>query len=291
MTEAELKAKADAEEKARADAEGPPWAKNLKSAVDACMSRMDSVESLFKNDKTKKADAEEEEKAAAEKAKADAEEEEEKAAKEKADAEEAEAKENEEAEAKAAEVAADKKKADEEEEKKADAVRADAVRKAVAAETADLRKLVADQDKRLASLTGAVHITDDDRAALAEIQSRADTVASAFGKRASQPMAGETAVAYRRRLAAQYKSHSPSWKDVDLAAIDGTVLKIAEDVIYADALTAASHPADLPAGQLREIVKQDRTGRKISEFVGNKSAWMDQFKATPQLMIRINKEA
>lgn len=299
MNEAEMKAKADAEaeEKRKADAaradEAPPWAKKLADSVGACMSRMDSMESLIKSDKRAdgttepaetaadkakadraRADAEEEkkeEKKEADKARADAEEE-----KNKADAE----KEEKERADKARADAEEKKK--EEEREKADAARADSVSK-VMAENADIKK-------QLAALTGAVHISDDDRAVLSQIQARADSVASAFGRRASVPMAGESPLAYRRRLALGYKDLSEKWKATDLAILPDQVLAIAEADIYADALTAASHPADLPAGQLREIINMDRTGRKVSTFVGAKSAWMDQFKAPAQLQVRINKE-
>lgn len=38
---------------------------------------------------------------------------------------------------------------------------------------------------------------------------------------------------------------------------------------------------------MREIVTQDRTGRTITEFVGNKSIWMAPFKAEVQQMVGI----
>ncbi|CAN7227734.1 hypothetical protein [Caballeronia sp. LjRoot31] len=45
------------------------------------------------------------------------------------------------------------------------------------------------------------------------------------------------------------------------------------------------------AGKLVEIDRDcPVTGRKIREFVGAKSAWMDQFKAPRKLMIRIVKD-
>jgi 8-oxo-dGTP pyrophosphatase MutT (NUDIX family) len=284
MSEAEDKAKADAEEKAKADAAAkadstpPAWA-------DAFMKRMDAVESLFKNHKADadekakadaKADADEKARCdAEEKAKADAEEKEKKEAAEKAEKD------------KPAETAADKKadeeakaKADAEEKEKADA-KADSARK---------DKQLADMARRLDALTGAVHISDADRVQLAEIQSRADTVENAFGGRASAPVPGETPVAYRKRLAAKFKTHSKAWVGEDVGALSDSVLAIAEQQIYADALAASSSPADVPAGTLREIIKIDRVGRKISEFVGAKSAWMDQFKSPAQLQVRINKE-
>ena len=50
-----------------------------------------------------------------------------------------------------------------------------------------------------------------------------------------------------------------------------------EKSIYADAMTTAISPADVPAGQLREMVSIDTTGRKITNFVGDPRAWMQGF--------------
>jgi chemotaxis protein histidine kinase CheA len=291
MTEAELKAKADTEaaekakaDAARADAE-PAWAKNLSAKCDAVMD-------VFKNDAARadkmRADAEEkekEEKAKADKARADAE------AEEKAKADKARADAEAEAAAKPAETAADKAKADAEAEEKAkaDKMRADAEAEAKA-DSAKRDLEFKDMQDRLAALTGAVHISDADRVALAEIQARADGVANAFGDRAPGPLAGETPVNYRRRLAAKFKPHSSDWKDRDLSVVPDSMLDVAEKAIYADAERVAAHPADIAPGTLREIVKHDRTGRRISEFVGSPSAWMDQFKSPAQLQVRINKE-
>jgi flagellar motor protein MotB len=256
---AEDQAKADAA--ARADAEPPAWAKNIADAVGACMSRMDAMESLIKCDAEERAkadkarkDAEEEEKAKADKARKDAEEDEAKADKARKDAEE--------------------------EAAKADAARADSVAKAVEQATAPLRQ-------QIAALSGAVHISDADAAELARIQARADEVALEFGKQAARPMAGETPVAYRRRLAAQYQPHSKQWKDVDLGGIADSALHIAEEAIYADAVAVASTQPDIPAGTLREIKRKDRTGREVIEFQGSMNAWMGQFKAPGMKQVKI----
>jgi hypothetical protein len=42
-------------------------------------------------------------------------------------------------------------------------------------------------------------------------------------------------------------------------------------------------------GELIETVTTDRTGRKISEFRGDKSIWMNPYKARAHLQVRINK--
>ncbi len=280
MTEAELKAKADAEEKARADAEAPGWAKNLSAKMDACMTKMDAagMGSIIKVDSEK----EEEEKTkaeqvAADKKKADEAEEEEKKkadAKMKADAEEEEKKK------------ADKMKADE--DKKEEEARADSVRKAVEAATAPFKTLIEEQNKKLAALTGAVHISDADELSLAQIQARADEVANLFGERAPKHMAGETPIAYRRRMADKYKVHSPDWKDRDMSIVPDAMLDVAEKAIYADAAKKGLDPAEAPAGVLSAHVTKDRTGREITEFRGSKRVWMSQFMSAPQELVKFN---
>jgi hypothetical protein len=50
-------------------------------------------------------------------------------------------------------------------------------------------------------------------------------------------------------------------------------------------------PADLGAGQLRQIVSVDDTGRKISSFVGDPAAWMGDFTGQRRRMTRINQGA
>jgi hypothetical protein len=289
MTEEEklAKEKADA---ARADAE-PEWAKNLSAKCDAVMSRMDSMPSLVKADAEtaemaadkKRADEakEEEEKkkadaAKADKARADAEEKE-RADKARADAEEKE---------KADKAKADAAKADAEEKEKEEEARADAVRKAVDAATAPLRD-------QLAALTSAVHISDSDEVLLANIQARADTALVNIGQKAPKFMAGETPVNYRRRLAAKYKVHSDLWKDKDLSdrsIVADSILDVVEAQIYYD-LEHVKADAVAPTDTLRPIIKRDRTGREITEFVGNKRAWMGQFMSAPQLMVKLDKEA
>jgi len=47
------------------------------------------------------------------------------------------------------------------------------------------------------------------------------------------------------------------------------MFSIAENRIYADAMSAANHPTDLPVGQLREVNRVDPgTGRRMTVFFG-----------------------
>jgi 8-oxo-dGTP pyrophosphatase MutT (NUDIX family) len=254
----EAKDKADSEAKVKADAEAKAKAdetldKTLK-CLDSMTSRMDAFEAAEKEKEEKRADKKAR-KDAKNKAKADA-----KAAK---------------ADAKAAQA---KKDAEEKEEKE----KADAVKAKADAEN-DVRKRIADVEARLPK-----QMTDADYAAMADAQVRADRVCLMHGKRAPRPLDGENLIAYRRRLAAELKEHSPAWKSVDLRVIaDDTAFGNIERTIYADAENAGLHPVAPSEDTLIEIKEEDVTGRKISKFVGRPSAWMSQFATSPRKLAGI----
>jgi hypothetical protein len=63
-----------------------------------------------------------------------------------------------------------------------------------------------------------------------------------------------------------------------LAKIDASVLDQIVSQIYADALTAAASPSSVPAGMLREQIEPDRTGRRITRFVGDPESCWGVFK-------------
>jgi 8-oxo-dGTP pyrophosphatase MutT (NUDIX family) len=123
-------------------------------------------------------------------------------------------------------------------------------------------------------------LSDADHAQMAEAQATADHVYSAFGDAAPRPLQGESLLAYRRRLAGKMQAHSAAWKGISLGELPAPALAVAERQIYADALTAARTPADLPADQLREVITVDETGRRIKSFVGQPRAWLQDFACT-----------
>lgn len=126
-------------------------------------------------------------------------------------------------------------------------------------------------------------LSEDDRQKFTAAQVAAERVYQAFGDSKGAPahQNGETLLAYRRRLLTPYKQHSAAWKDVDLSAKTADVLDIAESQIYNDAMVAATSPASIGAGKLREVITRDRTGRPISSFVGDATACWDQFTQKP----------
>lgn len=122
-----------------------------------------------------------------------------------------------------------------------------------------------------------VERSDAEASEMADAQAECDSVAMAFGKQARAPLPGETPVAYRRRLASEYKSHSPRWKAVDLATLPDEALGNAVQDIYKDAQVAARAPESVPDGQMREIKSRSPAGHLVSEFVGA-PLWMEHFK-------------
>jgi hypothetical protein len=117
-------------------------------------------------------------------------------------------------------------------------------------------------------------------ARMADAQARADAVAAEFGERAPPPLSSETLHAYRCRLLRRYRHHSKEFADADLAAIEDPKLFAGiETRIYADARAAGASP-QVPLDHLREIIRTDQSGRKISTFYGNPRAWMRQFSGS-----------
>ena len=139
-------------------------------------------------------------------------------------------------------------------------------------------------------------ISPEERNGLAAEQAEADRVHGAFGDSALPPIAGEDLNSYRRRQAILIQKRlAPAtgalgrWKDLDLSTIPDAALPQIAGQIRADALEFARSPIAAPAGTLREIRRRDAlTGQQIIEFVGDPSAWMDQFGMRPMFATRIN---
>ena len=221
--------------------------------LDAACSRMDSMA---------KKDSEKEEAEA--KAKKDAEE---KEAEEKAKKDAAEAEEKGKKDAIEAEEKAKKDAAEKEEQAKKDAA-ARATDPALAARIAALE----------ANLSGMpAHGSGADRKPYIDAQVKAERVYQAFGDSAGAPPAlrGESVDGYQRRLLSRFKEHSSKWKDRDLVKVDASMLDLAEEQIYADAMHAALHPKDLPEGVLRRIETKDAAGRTKVSYIGDeRAAWL-----------------
>jgi hypothetical protein len=136
-----------------------------------------------------------------------------------------------------------------------------------------LRRQMADQAttiRRLESLMKPK--SDDEHAAFADAQARADAVFNGFGQRAPRPLEGEAIVDYRKRLATKLKGYSQVWKNVKLSALPEEAFTVAETQVYSDAVAAAINPTDLEAGELRQVTKTDpTTGVRTIVFYGKES--------------------
>ena len=133
--------------------------------------------------------------------------------------------------------------------KAADAARKDA--EEAKKDAAEARKDAAEALRR------ATPAPEEDTAAMADEQARADSVMQVLGKQAPRPLGGETLLGYRRRLTGMLRDYSPKWKTVDLAKVGEDVLGLAQVDIYNDARTAGLRPVDVPAGTFREVVRVD----------------------------------
>jgi hypothetical protein len=130
------------------------------------------------------------------------------------------------------------------------------------------------------------------RELMAELQSRADSVANHFGEEAPRPMSGERPNDYRRRLLRKFLCHSKVFKDVDINTIpSGPAFDAFETQVFADAVTAANDRQSLNAsatGFLRKVIKTDETGRPITEYFGRPRMWLEQFCCPAKRLVCIN---
>ncbi|MEL5258408.1 NUDIX hydrolase [Serratia nevei] len=152
---------------------------------------------------------------------------------------------------------------------------------------AELKKIRADMEEMRSRIPQ--EISDEERNEIADTQCKADSVFASFGERAPQPMAGERVMPYRRRIMTRLQKYSADYKEVDLHTIaDSQLLTIAEKKIYADAQASAASSLE-PGSGLREVVRTDATGRRISNFIGEPSACWAPFQAVSRKLSGINQ--
>jgi hypothetical protein len=116
--------------------------------------------------------------------------------------------------------------------------------------------------------------TGFDTDALAAAMHRADSVMAPFGERAPAPIAGETALDYRRRLLAKIAPRSPEFKNSRFGSLDAGTLPVIEDRVYTDASAASRNAADATPGILVPFEERDASGRMITKFHGDIAAFL-----------------
>ena len=151
---------------------------------------------------------------------------------------------------------------------------------ALAVVNADLAARLARAEAAITAMTTETPASE--RNALAEAQARADSVAGLFGKRASAPVPGERAVDYRKRQLNTFKTHSSRFANSNLSTLDEAMLGPIEDIVYADAVTAAKAPDAGGAGILIPITEK-MGAREITRFTGDPMAWMQHFMTGAQI--------
>ena len=177
--------------------------------------------------------------------------------------------------------------AETEEEKRAlekaneEKAREDARKDDAMTENAELHRKLAELSAVVKSFT--TEVTAEDRNALASAQSRADGIAGLFGSRALPPMPGEAPAAYRRRLAGNFKRHSEKFKDSRFDGMDDATFAAIEEIVYADAASAARSPSRGATGVLIPIREPDETGRMLTRWTGDSLAWRQHFMTGAQV--------
>lgn len=288
------------EESAMSDETMPGWADELGKRLDAACSRLDAIEAGRKDSfegLEKKVEGEGYDKEAAEKiaGKVAAEKGETGKRKDESEAEREGAEEERDEHKAAAEIEAAGKEGEkerhaearsdaEDEKRKDEEVRMDAQAK----ENADLKRRIAEMDARMTRLMQPLSANDRDELAL--IQKRADSLAQMFGDSITPPLAGETPIEYRKRMAAKFQKYSDSTKGIQIEKLDSASFNVIEDRIYTDAQSASTAAEAMPAGRLFPVHSTDRAGRTITKYHGDPKAWMAPFMAKG-LSVRIADSA
>jgi colicin import membrane protein len=161
---------------------------------------------------------------------------------------------------------------------KANKAREDAARKDAAGANAE----IADLKSQLAALTASMRevtrqTSAADRDALAQAQSKFDSVAAMHGERADPPLPGESPLAYRKRNLDRFKKHSAQFKESRFDSLDTAMLEPIEKIIVDEAVEAARKDSAGGAGLLFAEHYHDDAGRKITKWHGDNLAWMAPF--------------
>jgi hypothetical protein len=97
------------------------------------------------------------------------------------------------------------------------------------------------------------------------------------GEHAPKPISGQSCRTYQTYCLKRLQRYSDDYRDIDLSKLPADAFALADKKIRADAIRVGSNPQEMnrfiPNGALlREIKRQDRTGRWISEFIGDVAA-------------------
>jgi hypothetical protein len=103
-------------------------------------------------------------------------------------------------------------------------------------------------------------------------QEHFDSKLSQVGMRAPEPVLGQTVNDYRRDVLLKAKRafipKTHQLRKFSLDDIRGDALNVIEQKILDAVVVEAQNPANVPRGEIREIVKTNINGHKVHEFVG-----------------------
>ena len=112
-----------------------------------------------------------------------------------------------------------------------------------------------------------------------------------LGRHAPAQREGETADAYRLRLASGVQNCSPDHRDLDLDTVLFRQPESFRETILSqirqDALRPEARHVEIPEGQIREFKRRDESGREVTEFVSSdgKTTFI-QMMARPRQIVR-----
>ncbi|MHB1644409.1 MAG: hypothetical protein ACYCS8_17460 [Acidithiobacillus sp.] len=146
---------------------------------------------------------------------------------------------------------------------------------------------IAEMDKRIGDVYKEPSF--EDRNEISAVRSRADSVYQALtGRPVSEPIPGESPIAYRKRVADGLRKFSGKFKDTRLDSLSGPVFEEIEDRIYLDAMEAIKSPSVIEPGMLRPITRND-SGHQITEYVGDAKVTWAPFQAGSGMIAKLTK--
>jgi hypothetical protein len=129
---------------------------------------------------------------------------------------------------------------------------------------------------KLESITAPVPY--EEREAMKRAQFRFDNDVGAYtGHRAPEPVPGDDALSYRKRLLNPLAAASEKFKTSSFYMTDSPTLSVIENIVYADAVEAAKR--NIPVGTLKEVKRIDGAGREISTYFGDPGVWLSPYMA------------
>jgi hypothetical protein len=118
-----------------------------------------------------------------------------------------------------------------------------------------------------------------ERAEFERVRAELDTPLQIAGVHPSMPQEHQTATAYEGLLVKELAAHTENYR----LQKNPTVEKLARQGYFTDkykeGIVAEVMAEPYIKGELRPVRKIDRSGRKITEFIGSKRAWMAPYRA------------